>query len=81
MVVDRMIGEETVILNLDTESYYGLDPVGTRLWELISEKGDLKAVFEIARAEYEVAPAELERDLLSLTEELVAQGLLIRVGG
>ena len=31
---------ETVLLNLQSERYYGLDDVGTRMWQLLAENGD-----------------------------------------
>ena len=34
-VVHRMVGDEAVLLQLDSGVYYGLDPVGSRIWELL----------------------------------------------
>ena len=75
-VVSRTVGDETVLLNLETQSYYGLDPVGGRVWTLLGETGNLRAVFESMASEYEVAEQDLERDILRLVLELHAKGLL-----
>ncbi len=75
-VVHRLIGEETVLLNLETGHYYGLDPVGSRIWELLSEHGSLATAFETLSAEFEVAPEQLRQDLILLTQELCDKRLV-----
>src|SRR3990170_6048442 len=62
-VVFRELGDEAVLLNLRTGSYFGFDPVGTRIWQLIVEHGSLARVLESMLEEYEVEPGMLERDL------------------
>ena len=77
-VVSRKLGEETVLLNLKTGVYFGLDPVGTRFLELLQDTGELSAVHGTMLQEYDVAPERLEADLLRLSEECLAKGLLVR---
>jgi hypothetical protein len=75
-VVFRELDGEAVILNLASGIYFGLDPVGTRIWQLVDQRGALDAVLADLRDEYD-APAEtLEGDLLRLAAELVQKGLL-----
>jgi hypothetical protein len=67
---------ETVLLNLSTGYYFGLDDVGTRMWLALEKHGRLEAaVFELMD-EFDVDTAELQRDLQSLAQELCDQGLL-----
>lgn len=75
-VVFREIGDESVILNLDTGIYFGLDAVGTAIWRLLQERGALRAVYEALLQQYDVAPEVLEGDLLRLMEELQAKALV-----
>ncbi len=75
-VVSRDLEGEAVILNLKSGTYFGLDPVGTRIWTLLQEDGSLRRAFEAVQLEYDVAPGKLERDLLRLVKELHAKGLL-----
>jgi hypothetical protein len=75
--VFRELAGEAVLLQLEAGMYFGLDPVGTRLWQLMAERGRLREVFEAAREEFDVEPATLERDLLALVEQLVAKQLVI----
>jgi hypothetical protein len=75
-VVSREVDGETVLLDLASETYFGLDGVGTRIWQLIGSGHDLRRVHRILLDEYEVDAAALEVDLLALVGELLAAGLL-----
>jgi hypothetical protein len=70
--------EESVILNLDSERYFGLDDVGTRFLSVLTTSESIEAAYERLRHEYDVDPQTLRGDLLALVENLVDQGLLIR---
>lgn len=76
-VFARRIGEEVVILNTESGTYFGLDPVGARAWDLITEGAPLKAVCEAMVDEYEVEPEQLERDITKLVQDLRDHGLLV----
>jgi hypothetical protein len=67
----RDLDGEAVILHLESGTYFGLNAVGTRIWQLIERDGRLTAVLDALRAEYEAPPDVLERDLLELVERLV----------
>ena len=75
-VMARQVGDETVILDLASGNYFGLDPVGARIWQLITEGCAPAAIRDTLLAEYEVTPEDLERDLDRLLGELISQGLL-----
>jgi hypothetical protein len=79
-VMTRTVGEEVVVLDLATGTYFGLDPVGARIWELMGEGKTLGEICDRMEEDYEVSREELERDTLRLAEELNGQGLL-QVGG
>jgi hypothetical protein len=70
--------EESVILNLDSERYYGLDDVGTRFLSVVNSSESIEAAYEVLRDEYDVDPQSLRQDLLELIENLLKQGILIR---
>lgn len=75
--VFRELDGEAVILHLDSGMYYGLDPVGTRLWQLIDAHGQLQPVFDAALEEFDVQPEMLERDLLQLVSDLAGRQLIV----
>ncbi len=75
-VMARTVGDETVILDLASGTYYGLDPVGARMWQLMGEGQSLAQVCEVMIAEYEVSREVIERDLLALTQTLCDKNLV-----
>jgi hypothetical protein len=74
-VVFRQLDDEAVLLDLKSGTYFGLNTVGTRVWQLLGEQATLSNVLDTLAGEYDVARDELERDLLSLSQELCARGL------
>ncbi|HEY6217248.1 MAG TPA: PqqD family protein [Pyrinomonadaceae bacterium] len=77
-VLISSLQEESVILNLDSERYYGLDNVGTRFLSVLNTSDSIEAAYEVLRDEYDVDADGLRQDLLELAEDLVKQGILIR---
>ena len=75
-VLARKVGEETVILDLASGTYFGLDPVGARIWQLMNEGKTLAEVCVAMLEEYEVTRDDIERDVLKLAEELSAKQLI-----
>ena len=75
-VMARTVGDETVILDLASGTYFGLDPVGARIWELLGEGKTIAEVCDQMLEEYEVTRDEVERDTLSLADNLAAHGLI-----
>lgn len=68
--------EESVILNLNSERYFGLDNVGTRMLSALSTSSSIEAAYELLLAEYDVDAQVLRQDLSSLVENLLQQGLV-----
>lgn len=75
-VIARKLGDELVILDLAGGSYFGLDAVGTRIWQLLREGKNPAEVCAVMVGEYDVSREELERDIIILLEELVARELI-----
>jgi hypothetical protein len=75
-VLFRDLEGEAVILSTESGRYYGLDEVGTRMWNLLSQHGQIEPVYQALLAEYDVAEDRLQQDLLDLVDKLAAEGLL-----
>jgi hypothetical protein len=80
-VLFRELEGECVILNLDTESYFGLDEVGTRMWLELTQSESIDTALSALQDEFDVDSERLHRDLEELLVELLDQGLLERSGG
>ena len=75
-VLVRELGGESVLLNLESESYFGLDEMGTRMWAALTTSPSIEAAFESLLAEYEVEPEQLRSDLSAFVERLAESGLI-----
>jgi hypothetical protein len=76
-VMIREVGGESVILDLKSETYSGLDAVATRMWEVLLQSETIEAAYTTLLSEYEVAPDKLRKDLGEFVEKLAAQQLLV----
>ena len=70
------LGGEAAILNLDTGIYYGLDPVGARIWSLIETPRSVAAIRDAILQEFDVESERCEKDIFALLEKLLAEGLI-----
>ena len=75
-VLLQEIAGEGVLLDLKSETYFGLDEVGTRIWRLVENDGHLKVVHAKLLGEYDVESARLEQDLTELIGRLAEAGLV-----
>jgi hypothetical protein len=75
-VLSQEVSGETVLLDLQNESYFGLDAVGTRIWQLLQENNRLQQVFDIMLEEYDVDEKQLDKDLNELLGKLLDEGLI-----
>lgn len=74
--VSSNLGNETVILHIKTGSYYGLNEIGTRIWNLIQTPQSFSSVRNAILSEYDVAKPQLETDLETLFNDLLKKGLV-----
>ena len=77
-VLFRDLEGEAVLLNLASGTYFGLDPVGTRIWHLLRERGRLLDVRDAIVREYDVTVDAITRDLLCFVGDLTVHGLVER---
>lgn len=75
-VLVRFLDRECVLLNLDTERYFGLDETGTRMWQLVTTACNIDAAVQTLLAEYDVEPDLLKTHVSELMSRLVENGLL-----
>ena len=75
-VLSQELGDETVLLDLAGEAYFGLNEVGTRVWQLLKQDHGFKEVLEVLETEFDVSRERLEKDLSRLMDDLKAEGLI-----
>jgi hypothetical protein len=80
-VLFRLVEQDAVLLNTQTNKYYALDEVGARLYGLLKDGKGLRESYQVLASEYEVAAARLEGDLLELLGHLLENGLVEIIQG
>lgn len=75
-----MLEDESVLLDLASENYLGLDEVGTRIWQFIDDGETMRSVVATMLDEYDTNEETLVGDLDEFLNDLQAQGLITPVG-
>jgi predicted transcriptional regulator len=65
-----------VILDMKSGTYYGLNTVGTRVWELMQQPVTFSQIHETLLDEYDVDPEECRQDITTLLEDLINRGMV-----
>lgn len=75
-VLFQEVGGEAVLLDLASETYFGLNAVGARIWALIGEGSSVQSIRDALVAEYDAPEDRIESDLIALTTQLRDAGLV-----
>lgn len=70
------LGDESAILNMKNSVYYGMNPVGTSIWNLLKEPKTIAEIRDTIVSEYDVDEERCERDLFTLLEQMRSEGLI-----
>ena len=77
-VMSRLVGDETVLLDLASGIYFGVDGVAKCIWESISEGHSLGQAAAVVMSEYEVDEEQAQADVLEFANDLLERGLLAK---
>jgi len=75
-VLMQKVGDDAILLNLNTENYFALDEVGTRIINTLQESDSVKQAVGKLVGIYEVEESKLTSDAIRLVEECEQNGLL-----
>jgi hypothetical protein len=75
-VLVRFLDKESVLLNLETERYFGLDETGTRMWQVVTAAPSIDAAYQELQNEFDVESELLRLHFTELLGRLVDNGLL-----
>ena len=74
-VVHAQLGDEAVLLNVESGVYFGLDEVGARIWEMLSNGADQEDMVARLLDEYDADQTTLRNDVADFLDALAAKGL------
>ncbi len=70
------LGNETVLMSIESGRYYGLEGTAQRIWSLLTTPQSLSDLSIHLAKEYEVSPGQCAEDILPFIEEMISEGLL-----
>lgn len=76
-LIDAEVDGEIVALNIGKGQCYGLNKVGSRIWQLLEQPVRIADMCATLIREYEIDKAVCERDVLDLLEDLRAEDMII----
>src|SRR5262249_54452664 len=76
-VTHETIDGETVILNLDSGSYYSIDNAGAMIWGLIDAGASIEQIVDSISIRYTGNSQEIESGIIALVEKLEQEGLIV----
>ena len=76
-VMSRLVGDETVLLDLASGIYFGLDGVGKRIYESVADGNSLGEAAEVIVAEYAVEETQAQTDVIAFANQLIERGLFV----
>ncbi len=76
--VESRVADELVLLHLGSETYFSLDPVGARMWDLLGEGLAARAMCAAIAGEYAVEPTRVIEDARALLADLLAHDLIVK---
>ena len=75
-ILVQNVDGELVLLNLESEEYFGLDDIGTVMWSLLQESESVQVAYDRLLDRYDVEPEELKQDFLNLVEQFIKHELV-----
>jgi hypothetical protein len=76
-VMSRLVDDETVLIDLASGIYFGLDGVGKRIYESVADGNSLGEAVAVIVAEYEVDEKQAEEDVIAFANLLIERGLFV----
>ena len=79
-VLSSKIDEEAILMCIEADAYFGLDPIATRIWDILSEKPQsLDGIVAILSEEYEVDQTTCETDVKAFLTTMIERKLISEV--
>ena len=76
-ILSKELDGEAVLLDTKTQNYFGLDVVGTRIWQALSSATSIQDAFQQLEKEYEVTAEQLQSDIEAFISKLLSKEMII----
>jgi hypothetical protein len=74
-IISAEIGGEAVMMSIEKGAYFGLNPVATRIWDLLAEPKSIAELVQAITDEYEVSPEQGAADVQEFVADMIERGI------
>ena len=74
-ILSAEIGGEAVMMSIEKGAYFGLNPIATRIWDLIDQPQSIAELIAVISAEYEVSDEQCSADVQEFVADMLARGI------
>lgn len=78
-IISGRLHDELVMMDIDKGKYFALNPVATRIWDLLEKPLTIDELCSILMDEYEVSESQCRQDVQEVLEEMVRLGVVIEI--
>ena len=76
-LLETSVDDETILMSIANSKYYGMDPVASRIWQLLNKPTSIQTIVATLLAEFEVSAVDCENDVVDFLESLMAENLIV----
>jgi hypothetical protein len=74
--ISTTLGDESIVLELQAGTYFGVNDVGTAVWKFLQQPRPVADVIAHVLQRYEVSAEQAEAEVLAFLEELTKRNLV-----
>ncbi len=75
--ISGRLNDELVMMDIRKGKYFSLNPVATRIWDLLAQPLSTEELCTLLTGEYEVDPVQCREEVLEYLKEMTKLGLII----
>jgi hypothetical protein len=76
-LIASTLDQETVILSISSSKYFGIDPIGSRIWSCLDQPINVAAIIDLLVEEYNVSKDECQKDVNEFLNLLLKENLIV----
>ncbi|MDQ8205645.1 lasso peptide biosynthesis PqqD family chaperone [Pelagicoccus sp. SDUM812003] len=76
-ILSTCLGEETVMMDIESGNYFGLGLIGSRIWQLIETPNSIQQILDSLLAEYEVEKEQCLEDIIDFLDQLAQNRIVL----
>jgi hypothetical protein len=77
-IIDGTLDNHQIMMHLEKGKYFGLNPIGKRIWELLEQPKTLEELVSVLLSEYEVSEEQCRQEVFDFLQKAFIQNVIIK---